>query len=309
MKCRILLCLTVALSASSLLAVQPDKKTLESWEAYTASAVSRLKNSDASEWVDRDRAALATGRILVVAGPDGAIVAIHKGLIHHWVVELFVPHVSLGDVLLIVQDYDRFDVYYSPTVRRAATLTRGASDTYKVRYLQKAMFGTVSYDGEYETQYFHPAERRCQSVTFSKSIRQVLNWDSPKERLLEPDGGNGYLWRSAGLLDLLAADGGVYIRQESLVLSTVIPAGWRWLVEPLVARTAKSLANTWMAQTRRAVITASQRTPGIQSNGLSGQRRQIRTSDALMWPDPVRHAPGNRPHPKTASARAGPASV
>ena len=49
-------------------------------------------------------------------------------LIHHWVGTIFIPDVSLDQVLAVVQDYDRHQEYYAPQVLKSKLVVRGGDD-------------------------------------------------------------------------------------------------------------------------------------------------------------------------------------
>src|SRR6202049_2256335 len=71
------------------------------------------------------------------------------GLIHHWVGTIFIPGVSLAQVLAVVQDYDRHAEYYKPEVMQSR-MVEHAGDDYKVHYrLRKKKIITIILDTDY----------------------------------------------------------------------------------------------------------------------------------------------------------------
>src|SRR6202040_2137460 len=72
---------------------------------------------------------VVTGRI---GAKDAAGPSVARGaLIHHWVGTVFIPGVSLQQVLTLLQDYDHHSIYFSPEVSRSRTLEH-AGDDFKV---------------------------------------------------------------------------------------------------------------------------------------------------------------------------------
>ncbi len=49
-------------------------------------------------------------------------------LIHHWVGTIFIPGASLDQVLAVVQDYDRHQLYYASQVLKSKLIARGGDE-------------------------------------------------------------------------------------------------------------------------------------------------------------------------------------
>lgn len=123
--------------------------------------------------------------------------------------------------------------------------------------MRKALFTTAVFDVEYETLYHQVDQHRWYSIAHTRSIRQILNHGEANEQALPPDDGNGFLWRGCSFISFEEADGGVYVEEESMALSTTIPIAFRWLVEPYVERVAKSLVTVWLTQARDPAMAAA----------------------------------------------------
>jgi len=256
--------------------------TRERWDEYTQAAEARLLDYSARGmlWIDAvpgRRSRVRDGEILASPAGGKSPVSIPHGLVHDWIGAVFVPNVSLEDVFAVVHDYEHYSTYFGPTIHSSQLLSRGHEgddivESFQVRYVRKALFVTAVFDAEYETVYHRLDDRRWYSTAHSRSIRQIVNHGEANERALPPDDGNGFLWRGCSFMSFEAADGGVYMEQESIALSTTIPFAYRWLVGPFVERLAKSLVTGWLGQTRAAAIAAARQKAG---NSVS-EARQLR---------------------------------
>jgi len=234
--------------------------TLSAWENYIQMAESRLRSDEGRQvlWMDEvpgRRNRVRSGEIVVATTNGKSHQAVPHGLIHDWSGAIFVPKVSIPDVLAVIQDYDRYAEYYGPTMRSAKLLNRdGDHESFRVRYVRKALFVIAALDVEYEVQDYRIDKHRWYSVARSTSVREIQNYGQPGERILPADQGDGYVWRACGISRLDESDGGVYVEQESIALSRSIPLSLRWLVEPFVERLSRDLVVGSLRHTRDAVL-------------------------------------------------------
>jgi hypothetical protein len=76
---------------------------------------------------------------------------------------------------------------------------------------------------------------------------------TPRESVLPPDTGNGFLWRLYSYWRFQERKGGVYIECRAISLTRDVPLGLGWIIEPIIQKLPKeSLINTLEA-TRRAL--------------------------------------------------------
>jgi len=251
--------------------------TLNAWNAYIQAAESRLRNGAQRQPLWRDgepglRERIHDGEIVAFPAGGKSPRSVPDGLIHDWIGAMFIAKVSLKDVFAVVQDYDRYAVYYGPAILASKTLSRkDGLDSFRVRYIRKALLATVVLDAGYEARYSRIDDRRWYSVARGTSIREIQNYAEPDERALPAGQGSGYAWRTCGLLQFEAGDGGVYVEQEGMALSRTIPAAFRWFVEPFVERLARGLVTGWLGQTRQAAISIARRNDSAGS-ALTGLR-------------------------------------
>ncbi|MBV8842027.1 MAG: hypothetical protein JO307_04370 [Bryobacterales bacterium] len=236
--------------------------TNQSWMEYIRAANSRVRKESERRalWIDGEpglRSRVRAGEIVASPTSGKSPVSIPNGLIHDWIGAVFIPNAALDDVVAVVQDYSRYAQYYGPTVRSSTTVFNdGEQASFRVRYVQQALFVTVVFDAQYEVKFCHIDDQRWYSVAHSTSIHQIRK-DGPVERTLPADDKDGYVWRTYSNLKLEAADGGVYVEQQSIALSPKIPVMLRWMVEPYVERLSRSLVMGWLSKTRSAVLAAA----------------------------------------------------
>jgi hypothetical protein len=246
--------------APAIIWAQLKPATLSAWDDYIDAAESRLRSDKTSQtlWIDEvpgRRKRVRSGEIVAAPMNAKSPRAVPHGVIHDWIGAIFIPEVSIRDVLAVIQDYDRYAEYYGPTIRYAKLLNRnGNHESFRVRYVRKALFVTAVLDVEYEAQCYRIDEHRWYSVARSTSVREIQNYSQPGERILPADDGNGFVWRAFGILRLDERDGGVYVEQERIALSRTIPLSLRWLVEPFVERLSRDLVAGSLRKTRDAVL-------------------------------------------------------
>ena len=209
-------------------------------------------------WVDTlaegarklDLEKLARGEVVMhqVARPDCP-----DGIIHHWMGTIFIPGVTLPQLLKLLQDYDRHATYYAPEVAASKLLSR-TGDEFKIflRFRRKKVI-TVILNTSHTVRYTTLSPTRVMSRSVSTRVAQAEDSDKPDgpEKPVGNDG--GYLWRINAYWRFEQKDGGVYVQCESISLSRAIPAIVKWFVEPIVdGITRESLAFTLTA-TRRAM--------------------------------------------------------
>lgn len=175
-------------------------------------------------------------------------------LIHHWVGTVFIPGVSLAQVLAVVQDYDHHAEYYKPEVAQSK-MVEHAGDDYKVHYrLRKKKIITIILDTDYDV-HRHPLDAtHAYSNSLSTRIAQVENAGEPNEHELPQGKDGGYLWRLNSYWRYLDSGSGVYVQCEAISLTRDIPAGLNWLVGSFVESVPKESLEFTLQSTRSAVL-------------------------------------------------------
>ena len=175
-------------------------------------------------------------------------------LIHHWVGTVFIPGVSLAQVLAVVQDYDRHAEYYKPEVAQSKKVEHAGED-FKVHYrLRKKKIITIILDTDYDVHRHSLDAARAYSNSLSTRIAQVENAGEPDEHELPPGKDGGYLWRLNSYWRYFDSGRGVYVQCEAVSLTRDIPAGLNWLVGSFVESVPKESLEFTLQSTRSAVL-------------------------------------------------------
>lgn len=240
----------------------PKPETQKAWDEYIQQVSLRVKQGADGNgqflWIDQDplRAAQARrGEILAAPGlGEHGSQAVPNGLIHDWIGAVFIPGVTLAQVFAVVHDYDRYREFYGPTVVNAALLCRSdEEERLRMRYSQKVLFVTEVLDSEYEVHYVQLDARRWYSIAQSTRLQEPRDHGGPIESPGLTDERSRYVWRIYSISRYEQRDGGVYVEQESMVLSRTIPKALQWLVEPTIRRLSRHLLIGLLGQTREAV--------------------------------------------------------
>ncbi|HET9181842.1 MAG TPA: hypothetical protein VFP59_06900 [Candidatus Angelobacter sp.] len=263
----ILTCVLALSAAASAAELKP--KTASAFDKYVAATEQRfgteLKPGGAFLYVDGlprderngDYARLKNGEILIDKLHTRAP-GVHKdvpdGMVHHWVAVVFVPGVTLAQVLPVVKDYDHRAELYKPEVTASRLISHRGND-YKIflRLYQKK-FTTVVFNSDYDVHWGEVTPDEYYSNSISTRITQVKDADHPDGPEYPPGTGTGYLWRLNTYWRFEEKDGGVYIQCEALSLTRDIPYGLGWLLKPLVTRIPKDSLDRALGRTREVVL-------------------------------------------------------
>jgi hypothetical protein len=183
---------------------------------------------------------------------------VQSGLIHDWIGAVFIPNKKLDNVLPVVRDYDRYKNYYHPNVvysRRIAT--SGSKEQFAVVLMNRSLVSATALEADYEASHVRVDEHRCYSVTDATRIQEVVDYDTPTQRVLPENSGKGLIWRLHSITHFEERNGGVYIEIEAIALSRDIPAAFRLFVEPIVRRVSRSSIATSLRQTEAAIRSRS----------------------------------------------------
>jgi hypothetical protein len=231
--------------------------TVRAWDGYIHTQEARIEREVHATpflWADskpEGRSRLRAGEILTERRSAGDKTP--GGVIHHWVGAAFYPNTTLDKTMALVQDYNHHDRVYAPEVRQSRLLERNGNDfRIHLRFLKKKVL-TAVLDTEHQVRYVPISSRRMYSWSKTTRIVEIDNAGKPDERALPEGNDHGFMWRLNSYWRFEEGDGGVYAECEAISLSRDVPAGLRWLINPIVNDLPKeSLANTLRA-TRTAL--------------------------------------------------------
>ena len=252
-------------------------ETLAAFDRYVALTDTRIRTqvSDPSGFLylntlpaagrGRAFASLRRGNLYVTPitarGGSSGPVAVPGGLIHHWLGAVFIPGVSMADVLKVVEDYDHKQDDY-PEVVSSRLLSRDGDRFKAAMRLREHHVITVTLDADFDVTYSELDPKHWYATAVSTQIRQVENAGQRREHDL-PDGqGDGFLWRLDTDWRYVEQDGGVYVEIEALSLTRDIPDGLGWLITPFVTRVPRESLTSTLEFTRAAVLKRKSRPAG-----------------------------------------------
>jgi hypothetical protein len=185
----------------------------------------------------------------------GKPIEVPDGLIHHWLGAVFVPGANLGQVLDLLQDYDRHAEIFRPAIARSRVVSRNG-DVFRVdlRFYMKKVI-TVVVNTENEARFTHLGADRAQSRIYSLRVAEVADPGTPQEHEHPVGHDGGFLWRLYTYWRFLERDGGTYVQCEAITLTRGIPFALGWLIGPFVTSIPReSLAFT--LETTRKTLTS-----------------------------------------------------
>jgi hypothetical protein len=252
-----LLVLTVSQADSADL--KPE--TAKAWKDYVGSVraqmQARLGLTACFLWSDEnaDRVRrLRSGEILVEPVDEQTPRRVPGGLIHHWLGAMFIPEVTLAEVLETIRDYSRYTEYYPTIVSSKLIAREGLTDHVTSIERHQAMFSRIALDADVSTTYVEPREKKAYSESSTTRLQQIQNYGGRGQHEMEPSAPKAYVWALSTISRYEERDGGVYVELEGVALSRDIPNSLHWLVDPFVRQASMAAMAASLRQTRDAVL-------------------------------------------------------
>ena len=240
-------------------------ETIAAWGDYVQAAnaahQNRILPGGSFLWTldDADRAAkVRAGEIVVAPASDKIPRKVSGGLIHHWIGAMFVPHVTLDQILAVARDYDRYKDFYRPSVVESkAVAIDGSNDRFSMALMNKAFFLKTALDADYQAENVRFDDRRLYIVSRTTRVQEVEEYGRTGEHRIPEGHGGGYIWKLHSISRLEERDGGVYVELEAIALSRDIPAMMHFIVDPIVRRVSRNSLLVSLQQTQDAVRSAT----------------------------------------------------
>lgn len=185
---------------------------------------------------------------------SGRVIRAPHGLITHYIGAMFVPDVTIGQVLDVVQDYDHYRDIYKPEIVRSRLVDR-RNGNFKIylRVHKDTPWVNPTLDISSDSEFSILDSRHATSGSHSTRIVQIENAGQPHEHEDSVGHDGGYLWRLDSCWRFAKRDGGVVAEWEAITLSRDIPFLLRWIVRPFVERLARATLRDTLEATRKQV--------------------------------------------------------
>jgi hypothetical protein len=227
-------------------------KTAESFAKYAAAVEARidseLKPDGPFLTIDRQaqaataRAAMRRGEVVIdrptARDQAGKEIQIEGGLINHWRGSVFVPKVSMDELLANLKEPGS-DRHKQEDVLKSTVLSRDGDYQKVYLRLKRSKVITVIYDTEYDVHYRRISPARAASKSISTRVVEVEKAGTPQEYTLPEGNDHGYVWRMYSYWRYEQLADGVVIEVESLTLSRSLPPIIGAFMRPIITHIAR----------------------------------------------------------------------
>jgi hypothetical protein len=244
------------LGSAAPVGAEPGAEALRAWKAYEQSVNARYAAAasgtpffvqDRLRESDGWRAAVLRGEATAI-GLTGGLPDVPGAKVHHWIGAVFVPGVTLGQVLDRLQAQAGTEERLYEDVVRSTLLARDGNRLRVYMKLRRTAVLTVTYNTEHAVEYRRIDAYRGSSYSVATRIAELADAGTAAEREKPAGSDYGFLWRLNAYWRYEETRGGVLIECESVSLSRGVPALARPIVSPIVSRVAReSLVRTLLA--------------------------------------------------------------
>jgi putative flippase GtrA len=265
----VLVVLMALTSASPAHAAELKSKTVQAWNTYVAATERRIDRELASDQgflvldflpageTAEARRALMAGEVLVsdmkTLDSTGEEIDVPDGMIHHWSGAVFIPDVTVEEVMARVSNPNQEDTKQQD-VLASEVLERGPGYLKMYLKLQRKKFVTVTFNTEHMVRYQWHGEGRASSSSATTRIAEVTDVGEPTESEKPEGNDSGFLWRLNSYWRYQQVDDGVIVELESLSLSRTVPMILKPVVSPLIRSAAKGSVDRTLSSMRERFI-------------------------------------------------------
>lgn len=251
-------------------AMLPSPAAERSFQSYIAKVEARLArlhaspetypiflNLNAAERTAAERQ-LASGAIQIMPINRGTW-EVSGALLHDWRGTFFVPGATAGQMLTLLRDYNHFARYYAPEVVASHVLAdHGKFTLIDIRF-KKHVVITVVLEAEYQVEAALIGRNRGYSWSRSRHIWQIDEPGTLKERRRAENDGDGFLWHLNSYWNFIQWRGGLLIECEAVSLTRDVPAGFGWVVTPIVEDLPRNSLQFTLRATKRALAASNKK--------------------------------------------------
>ncbi|HSY13709.1 MAG TPA: hypothetical protein VK976_16070 [Verrucomicrobiae bacterium] len=235
-------------------------KTLQAFDDYIRAAEEAMQPSLTGRssflWSDLNSARaqqVKQGEVVAQLWAGDWPVKVPNGLIHDWVGAAFVSDATVERALALVQNYDNHKNIYQPEVMDSRLISHEGNDFKIFLRLLKKKIITVVLDTDHDVHYSEVEPKRWVCRSFTTRIAEVEDAGTPKEKILQPDTGYGFLWRLYSYWKFDEKNNGLTVECRAISLTRDIPTGLGWIIEPIVRKLPQESLIHTLEATRKAL--------------------------------------------------------
>lgn len=156
-------------------------------------------------------------------------------LLHHWRATAFVKGGTAFAFAHLLREVDRYPRIYAPQVLGARRLAQYGDDRIetRLRVRQKHILAVV-LESDYDVRFGRLDNAHGYSSARSTRVAEIEDAGTATEHALSPAESHGFLWRQNTYWSYVEREGGLYLQVESVSLTRSVPAGFGWMVNPMV---------------------------------------------------------------------------
>lgn len=249
-------------SASTDLAVELRPETLAAWREYEQTVEERYARLGPTgtpffvhdeygrpKWREVVRGGgVAMARIDTPA-PRAPRPSIPDGRVHHWVGAVFVPGLTVADLVRRLQDAAGRESEAYEDVLASKLLRKEGDALWVYLKLRRESVLTVVYNTEHAVTYRRLGATRATSRSIATKIAELADAGTPREGEKPPGTDQGFLWKLNAYWRYEQVDGGVVIECESISLSRGVPL----LLRPFISGVVDGIARDALENTLKSV--------------------------------------------------------
>lgn len=204
-----------------------------------------------ADWKTRARGGAIPMARIDRASPGAPESDVPNGKIHHWTGAIFIPGVSVDEVLKRLSELAGHEQQHNADVIASRLIAR-KDDRYQIfMKIRRSKVITVTYNTEHEVRYRRLPPSRASARSVATRIAELDDVGTPQEHELTPGSDGGYLWRLNAYWRYEAAPGGVLIECESVSLSRAVP----FVLRPFATGLVEGLARESLERTLTSLRT------------------------------------------------------
>ena len=240
--------------------VELAPQTVEAFDVYLRDAEAAMEPTLGASgpflWSDLDSERtqqVQKGQVVAQFWAGQEPVKVPHGLIHDWIGAAFIPGATVEETLALIQDYDNHKNIYKPEVIDSRLVSRKDNDFQVYLRLLKKKLITVVLDTDHDVHYRALDRTHWVCRSHTTRIAEVEDAGSPKEKVLPPDTGHGFLWRLYTCWRFEERERDVYVECRAISLTRDVPYGMGWMIEPVIQKLPKETLIKTLEATRQAL--------------------------------------------------------